>query len=345
MFVENYNTFGRKHVNWDVVRAKYRPMITTATSDSQLYRVLVDMVEPLGDAHVCVQVPDNKSFCGKRSEACDDADVSRRSSTTAVNTYLREDLGVSDIQSFADGKIAYADLPDERGYLRVTAFQDYGGGDRSPYPDGAAMSKALASVFTQARVRACRGLVIDVRWNDGGDDALTLQLAGRLTDTAYVVYTNAARVDPHDPTRQRPGRPVTVTPADGLRYTGPVRLLIGDLTVSAGETFTEALMGRVPAPTRIGSTTQGVFSDDMERNLPNEWTFTLGNEEYLAPTGKTKESTFRRPSRCRYPPPPNLPSIKTPPWACRGEDRGQRERARGRRRGGGQVRPGPPAES
>jgi hypothetical protein len=176
MFVENYHTFGRKHVNWDVVRAKYRPMITTATSDSQLYRVLVDMVEPLGDAHVCVQVPDNKSFCGKRSEACDD--VSRRSSTTAVNTYLREDLGVSDIQSFADGKIAYADLPDERGYLRVTAFQDYGGGDRSPYPDGAAMSKALASVFTQARVRACRGLVIDVRWNDGGDDALTLQWPG-----------------------------------------------------------------------------------------------------------------------------------------------------------------------
>ena len=93
-------------------------------------------------------------------------------------------------------------------------------------------------------------------------------LAGRLTDAAYVAYTKAARVDPHDPTRHGPARPAIVTPADGPRYTGPIRLLISDLTVSAGETFTEALMGRAPAPTRIGSTTQGVFSDDMKRKAP-----------------------------------------------------------------------------
>jgi C-terminal processing protease CtpA/Prc len=60
-------------------------------------------------------------------------------------------------------------------------------------------------------------------------------------------------------------------------------LLVSDLTISAGETFTEALMGRAPAPTRIGSTTQGVFTDDMERALPNGWTFTLGNGEYVGP--------------------------------------------------------------
>jgi hypothetical protein len=59
-------------------------------------------------------------------------------------------------------------------------------------------------------------------------------------------------------------------------------LLATALTVSAGETFTEALMGCAPATTRIGSTSQGVFSNDMERNLPNGWTFALGNEESLA---------------------------------------------------------------
>jgi hypothetical protein len=288
-FAENYNSFDRKHVAWDAVRAKYRPMITTATSDSQLYQMLVDEVEPLGDAHVCVQGADESSFCGKRSGTRDGTDVPRRAATSAIDSYLRERLGVSDIQTLAGGKIAYADLPDGRGYLRVTAFQDYGTDDRSPYPDGAAMNDALASVFTQARVRAWRGLVIDVRWNDGGDDLLALQLAGRLTNTAYVAYTKAVRVDPHDPTRDGPVHPAVVTPADGPRYTGPVRLLTSDLTVSAGETFTEALLGRAPAPTRVGSTTQGVFSDDMERRLPNGWTFTLGNEEYLAPDGKDYE--------------------------------------------------------
>jgi C-terminal processing protease CtpA/Prc len=148
-------------------------------------------------------------------------------------------------------------------------------------PDGAAMSTALAEVFTPARIRAWRGLVIDVRWNDG-DDVLALQLAGRLTDTGYLAYTKAARVGPHDPTRHGPARPVIVIPADGPRYTGPIQLLTSDLTVSAGETFTAALMGREPAPTRSGSTTQGVFSDDMKRTLPDDWTFTLGIEDYLA---------------------------------------------------------------
>jgi Peptidase family S41/Tricorn protease C1 domain len=288
-FAENYNSFLRKHVDWDVVRAKYRGMINNSTSDSQLYEILVEMVEPLGDAHVCVQGPHEKSFCGKRSGTRDDVEVPRRTATTAVNRHLREDLGVRDIQPFAGGKIAYADLPDGHGYLRITSFQDYSDDDTSPYPDGAEMSKALDVVFTQARVHAWRGLVIDVRWNDGGDDVLALQVAGRLTNTPYPAYTKAPRVDPHDPTRHGPDRPVTVNPANGPRYTGPVRLLVSDLTISAGETFIEAMMGRAPAPTRIGSTTQGVFADDMERTLPNGWTFTLGNEEYVAPDGQNYE--------------------------------------------------------
>ena len=104
-----------------------------------------------------------------------------------------------------------------------------------------------------------------------------------------------------------PGRPARPDAAragpPGHRHTGrrtalhrPVRLLISELTLSAGETFTEALMGRAPAPTRTGSTTQGVFSDDMERTLPNDWTFTLANEEYLAPDGKNYEGVGIPPS-------------------------------------------------
>jgi len=89
--------------------------------------------------------------------------VSRRATTTAVDMYLRERLGVRDIQTVADGKTDYADLPDGRGSVRVTAFQDYGGDDRSRYSDGSAMSTAPAAVFTPARVRAWRGLMIDVR--------------------------------------------------------------------------------------------------------------------------------------------------------------------------------------
>lgn len=50
--------------------------------------------------------------------------------------------------------------------------------------------------------------------------------------------------------------------------------------------FTQVLMGRSPHITRIGENTQGVFSDVLERRLPNGWSFGLPNEVFLTPDGK-----------------------------------------------------------
>jgi hypothetical protein len=44
-------------------------------------------------------------------------------------------------------------------------------------------------------------------------------------------------------------------------------------------------MGRTPRVTRIGENTQGVFSDVLERRLPNGWTFGLPNEVYRTAEG------------------------------------------------------------
>jgi C-terminal processing protease CtpA/Prc len=63
--------------------------------------------------------------------------------------------------------------------------------------------------------------------------------------------------------------------------------LIGPLTISAGETFTQALMGRTPRIIRIGENTQGVFSDVLGRRLPNGWRFGLPNEVFRTPQGTT----------------------------------------------------------
>jgi C-terminal processing protease CtpA/Prc len=91
-----------------------------------------------------------------------------------------------------------------------------------------------------------------------------------------------------------PGR--CAAPRSRLWNSGPIQLLISDLTVSAGETFAEALLARTPAPTRIGTANQGVFSDDMRRRLPNGWRFTLGNEAYFAPDGHNYEGAGIPPS-------------------------------------------------
>jgi len=288
-FAENYNSFPRKHIDWNAVRARYRPQINQDTDTGQLYQTLVAMIAPLGDAHTSIGCPGHHSFSGKRPDTRDENDVSRKAATKAVDAHLHDDLGVQRILSFANGKIAYADLPDGRGYLRLTAFENLSRDRNSPYPNGTAMTQALDAIFTAERVKSWRELVIDLRWNSGGDDPLGIQLAGRLTDAPYTAYTKQARTDPNDPTRYGPPITVTVTPAQDPRYSGPVRLLTSDLTVSAGETFVEAMMARTPAPSRVGMTTQGVFSDDMDRKLPNGCTFSLGNENYVASNGTSYE--------------------------------------------------------
>lgn len=290
-FAENYNSTVRKHVDWNALRAQYRAKVTPSTTSDQLYQILTDMIRPLGDNHATLDGPHGRSFEGKRPGTRDDDDVSAKAATRSVDQYLRENLGVRDPQTWAGGKIAYADLPGGVGYLRITAFQDYHTAHGLYVERAEVLGTALDAVFSTQHVSTWRGLIIDLQYNEGGDDELGLQLAGRLTNVAYTAYTKLARDDPHDPTRYGRPRTVTVTPAAGPRYTGPIRLLTSDLTVSAGETLLEALMARTPAPARFGTTTQGVFADDMQRKLPNGWTFTVGNEDYIASDGRNYEGT------------------------------------------------------
>jgi hypothetical protein len=287
---ENYNSFGRKNVDWAASRARFRPMVTDDTTPKQLFRVLKKMISPLGDAHVYIEGPKGEEFAAKRPGTRDEDDVSRKQAVKAVNRYLRDSLGVSNIQDYAGGRISWALLPGGVGYLRLTSFEEYGGSDTPYVTSRDVLAGALDQIFTAQRVAQLRGLVVDVRFNTGGDDALGLQLAGRLTGSPYVAYRKQPRTDPTNPAVHGPSRTVTVTPTPGVpHYTGPIDLLTSDLTVSAGETFVEAMLGRTPATRRIGTATQGVFSDDMSRDLPNGWSFTLGNEEYYDPAGRDWE--------------------------------------------------------
>jgi hypothetical protein len=286
-FAENYNSTARKNVNWAAVRDQYRSKVTGDTSSRQLFDILRAMVIPLGDTHVGLTGAGHKAFEGLRPGT---RNLDTEVTSAAVDNHLRA-RGATQLLSFAQGAITYTDLPDGRGYLRFNSFEDYVKSDDSFQASQAEMTRALNAVFTPARVAAMRALVIDLRNNEGGDDPLTLDLAGHLTDRPYLAYTKAPRDDPNDPNKYGRAQQVNVVPSAGPRFTGPVVLLTSDMTVSAGETFVLAMMSRNPAPARIGTTTQGVFSDTLDRKLPNGWTFNLGNESYLGPDGKSFEGS------------------------------------------------------
>ena len=289
---ENYNSTVRKHVDWNALRNTYRPQVTANTSPEQLYQILIAMVQPLGDAHIEISGPSDNDYEGFRPGTrytSGPGGIKKKAAVRAVDSHL-QDVGAQNLRTWGGGNLTYADLPDGRGYLRITAFQDWNTKPDSYLARQALLDQVLDEAFSDAHVRSWKGLVIDLRYNDGGDDELGLSIAGRMTDRSYTAYTKLARNNPTDPTKYGRARVVTVAPtADRPHYTGPVQLLTSDLTISAGETFIEAMMDRQPAPARIGTATQGVFADNPDRALPNGWKVTVGNEDYIAPDGRNYE--------------------------------------------------------
>ena len=274
-WAEQYISFDLKHVDWQKVVAENRPKVTKGTSPVVLFAILAGMIQPFGDAHTSIDAPViGMSFHGFRLGIERSANPVLKVTDSA---YLK-----SPLQRFCENQVQYGHLDETTGYLRILSFSGFSAaGD---FASGLAeLEGALDTIFSDANLKA---LVVDVRINSGGSDPYGLTIASRLTANEYLAYNKVARADPADRNKWTPGDPSMVRPSTRPGFRGPVVELIGPSTVSAGETFTQALMGRSPQVTRIGENTQGVFSDVLGRRLPNGWRFGLPNEVFLTPDGK-----------------------------------------------------------
>ena len=160
------------------------------------------------------------------------------------------------------------------------------------------MAEAEAGTERPARLVECRarfgsegGHALTVRSNGGGEDAFVLELASRLTGRRYLAFGKQAQVFSETKVGFTARESIFVEPSSRPKYLGKVVLLTGRHSASAAETFTMALMGRRPEICRVGESTQGVFSDVLDRRLPNGWRLVLPNEIYVTAEGNSFDVT------------------------------------------------------
>jgi len=284
-FAEQYAFFDLRHVDWKSIDNKFRPRVTAATKPEELFAIFHQMIEPLQDTHTGIEAPEIKQeFDGWRPDPGHmEAEDWKKAESIIDSRYVRGAL-----RSFCNGHVQFGMLDHSVGYLRVTAF--YGYVDKYTYGDALyALQSALDAIFQDSN--RLTGLVVDIRLNNGGDDPLGIEIASRLTDHKYLAYSKVTRNNLTDPLHFTDPQEISVVPVKRPGFRGNVVLLTGPDTVSAGETFTMALMEREPHVTRIGLNTQGVFSDVLIRHLPNGWRFDLPNEVYLTSGGKAFDAT------------------------------------------------------
>jgi hypothetical protein len=286
-WAEHYILFDQKKVDWgEVVRANERK-VRPETTPAELFDIFTGMIEPFHDSHTFIAAPDLKRqfsnfrpgthriIKGRMGEF-------RREGMPALLAITDRAFLKTPLRKWCNDQLQYSHLDDTTGYLRILSFSGYAKGG---YAAGlAALGAALDEIFSDPQLKA---LVIDVRINFGGSDPYGLEIASRLATREYLAYTKEARSDPVDRNKWTPGDASTVSPSLAPGFRGPVVELIGPLTISAGETFTQALMGRIPHVTRIGENTQGVFSDVLGKKLPNGWEFGLPNEVFRTPQSST----------------------------------------------------------
>ena len=284
-FREQYIAFGLRHIDWDSVIAANREKVTSQTTPRELFEVLDSMISPLRDLHTGVEAPPLKRESRPHFRAGTDRVVKGGIDVFATKG-RRALFGVTDsvwshrpLHRFCNGQLQFELSSDGIGYLRILSFSGYArrGGDAR------ALESALDRVFANPTLRA---LIVDVRLSFGGDDALGRIIASRLTEREYLAYVIQARSDPADPGRWTRAKQIFVQPSSRPGFRGPVVELIGPVTMSAAETFTEALMGRTPHVTTIGENTQGLFCDPLDRRLPNGWSFSLPNAVYRTADGR-----------------------------------------------------------
>jgi hypothetical protein len=324
IFREHYAFFAERGVDWERSCAEHRSAITSGAGPERLFEAMTRLLAPLEDNHVSLDTRPTPSLFDRDHLAplgpplawkCDRiaalrAAIARDLGTVASGDFwaaaramqriVAADLLGGRGSSACNGWLHWGEIAPGTGYiglLRLFGFADSAqarsaqdlprnrvAGARFLAADCAALEQGLDRAL--AALRETRSLIVDLRMNGGGFDALALQFAARFADRERLAFTKA----PVLRGIALPAAAIQVKPHAGERYTRPVHLLTSRRTGSAAEILTLALSA-LPQVVRIGEPTLGILSDNLYKRLPNGWEVGLSNERYAAPGGELYEAS------------------------------------------------------
>ena len=311
-FKDHYAYFELRNVDPEEMYAEYRPKITVETTDAELFLILNEMLDSFDDGHISIGAPDEveeaamklyeaKQAAQKEEDVSDEKPKKRlrnyEVAAEVAKKYIPEGTSVK------NGNLRWGKLKNNIGYLQMNQMMgmaDYGISDTLSFRDHwmAYFEKSETAEndnedelngvnssldFIMENIADTDALIIDVRFNGGGKDEVGMAVLERLNNEDKVVFTKKGKL--------REGfTPLNKVVQKGSEnaYSKPVYLLIGPESASATEIMALSSLS-LPTVTRIGSKTEGVFSDVLDRTLPNGWEFGLSSEVYLDLKGNNYE--------------------------------------------------------
>ena len=262
-----YGSFEVKYIDWNALYAQYRPMVKPTTTDAELFSIMVNLLRPLDDNHVFLRPlrtsglkPFEGGILGRRKFEDYDKNVAQK--------YLTEKKTVGNA-------IIFGKLTSEIGYINLLHFSN----DFNFY------TKAMEDILDE--LKETKGIVIEMRENDGGEDRVSQYIANRFASEKNLSFTSRLRNGPKHTDFAAPLHFYT-EPKGNYQYTKPVVVLTRRVTFSSGETFVLG-MKQNKNVTLVGDSTGGGVPDAMRRELPNGWVFRVPIADVRGPKGESYE--------------------------------------------------------
>ena len=244
---EHYCFFDYKQheygLDWNAVYNKYKVRVSDHMTTEQLFEVLTDMLAELRDGHVNL----GSSMDYGRYWAWHEA-YPQNFSDTLERRYLGTDYKIA-------AGMKYRVLDDNIGYIRYESFlQGVGEGN-------------LDDCLTYLAL--CRGLIIDIRNNGGGELTTAEKLAGRFVqEKTLVSYMQHKTGKGHNDFSSL--EPRYLEPSSNIRWHKPVCVLTNRSVFSAANDFA-VIMHTLPNVKLVGDHTGGGSGMPMTNSLPNGW--------------------------------------------------------------------------
>ncbi len=241
---EKYSLFEFKKVDWDSVYTVYRSMVNENTQDHELFSIMADMLNTLRDGHTNL-----------RSQF----DISRFFPYLEANPNFSFDLVERNYlgSDYRFTGFLLNQIIDSVGYIYYGSFASE------------VKNWELDTVinwFNKARVK---GVIIDIRNNEGGNPANGRKIAARIIDTRTHIYTSQQKIGP-GPSDFAPEQQIFLDPYPGLHFPGKVFVLTNRQVYSAGSYFAASIKA-IPNVLLVGDTTGGGSGVPAGFDLPNSW--------------------------------------------------------------------------
>ena len=303
-FNENYCYFDQRNIDWDKKYEKYRPQITKQTSEFELFKTCNEMLSSIGDGHVQLQVPENLKD-SVRTLFQDDK--KQENITPIVNRFELSDLIMDhyceNYNSHNAGIVKWGWMKNNIAYLQMNAMwllafydiqedltlNEFGGEymkimstrtfQRQDEIDGAKI--LMDSIFTD--ISNADALILDLRFNTGGKDEVGLEPIEHLVNKRTKIASKKAKSGDSFANHQDIYLEGRKPYFDKIVY-----ILTSSLTASASEVGVLASLS-LENVIKIGSPTEGIFSDGLDKKLPIGWKYTLSNEIYEDLSGNNYE--------------------------------------------------------